>query len=58
MKLKKGRIKQMALIMGILTPVIIAFLIGTKIFFNSKEIKSAGEKCLENEGIVIVEKHF
>lgn len=58
MNLKKATIKQMVLIIGILTPVIIAFLIGTKSYFNSKEIKLAGESCLENEGIVVVEKTF
>ena len=58
MKLKKATIKQLLLIIGILTPIVIVFLIGTQSYFNSKEVRLASEICLENEGAVIVEKTF
>lgn len=55
-KLEKITVPRTLALLSALTCVMAAFLIGSQSYFNSKEISNASEKCLKNEGVVIVEK--
>ena len=43
------------LIVGGLTILMVTFLIGTKSYFNNKEINLASEKCFERDGNPVVD---
>ena len=57
-KLKKFTSKQWIAMIVSLAIVVAVFLMTSQSYFNSKEIRTASERCLENEGIIIVEKTF
>ncbi|MFS0784931.1 hypothetical protein ABC345_00925 [Shouchella sp. 1P09AA] len=49
------------LVMGLVAATLIiaiAFLLISKIYFNSKEIQTASQQCVDNDGLVQVEKSF
>ncbi|MBD8005457.1 hypothetical protein [Bacillus norwichensis] len=58
MGLKKLTIPQRLLIIVALFIIVESFLISSKIYFNSMEIRALSEGCLDLEGKIAVEKTF
>ncbi|WP_216827512.1 hypothetical protein [Alkalihalobacterium elongatum] len=58
MKLKNLTMKQQLSIIGVLSVVVIVFLIGSQSYFHTKEISQLTTRCLEIDGGATIETSF